>query len=389
MLSTWGSAEKTLHAVIDGVRNLRHGDFGLRLARTRDDELGELADLHNEVGDLLRVERTEIYQRELLLDTLLQGAPMAILLVNELDRIAYANAAARRLLSPSRRLVGRTLAEAAAEAPEEMATALRASGDSLVTCALPSPGSGTVEETFRILRREFQLNTQRQLLVVVERITPELRRQEVEVWKKVIRLMSHELNNSVAPISSLLHSARTVAGRPDSGARLDDILSTIEERVRHLSSFLEGYARFARLPRPSREEVSWRGLLDRVAPLYTFRLEGTLPHTPARVDPSQMEQVLINLLKNAVESGSPPDDIAVAVDAVPSGGTVLRVLDRGPGMDEETLQKALLPFYSSKPAGSGLGLALSAEIVTAHGGRMTLRNRPGGGLEVTCWLPPG
>lgn len=390
VLRTWGSASRTLEAVTEGVRGLKHGDFSLRLAETRNDELGELVQLHNEMGDLLRLERSEIYQRELLLDTLLQGAPMAILLVNELDRVAYANLAARRLLAPGRRITGRTLADVAEGAPPEMGRALRAGTDVLFSCPMPGATGGSVEETFRIVTRDFQLNTQRNRLVVLERITPELRRQEVEVWKKVIRLMSHELNNSVAPVSSLLHSARHVASRPEQAHRLDGILATIEERVRHLSTFLEGYARFARLPRPQRAPIPWRTLLDRVAPLYPFRVDGPLPAREALVDASQLEQVLINLLKNAVESGGPAGEIEVGVDETELAGApvhVLRVSDRGAGMDEETLQKALLPFYSSKPAGSGLGLALASEIVSAHGGRITLRNRPDGGLEVACSLP--
>jgi signal transduction histidine kinase len=101
-----------------------------------------------------------------------------------------------------------------------------------------------------------------------------------------------------------------------------------------------------------------------------------------------MQQVLINLLKNAHESGTAPAEVVVSVHAV-HGETALRVADRGRGMEPEVMERALLPFYSSKPSGSGLGLALCKEIVEAHGGRLRLQNRPGGGLEVTCWLPAG
>jgi two-component system, NtrC family, nitrogen regulation sensor histidine kinase NtrY len=100
-----------------------------------------------------------------------------------------------------------------------------------------------------------------------------------------------------------------------------------------------------------------------------------------------MEQVLINLVKNALESGSPPDAIVVSVRPSADGGSILRVVDRGPGMPEDDLRRALIPFYTSKPQGSGLGLPLSCEIVEAHGGSLQLANRPGGGLIVTCRLP--
>ena len=111
-----------------------------------------------------------------------------------------------------------------------------------------------------------------------------------------------------------------------------------------------------------------------------------MPREPAEFDPAQLQQVLINLLKNAHESGSAPDEVRISIDA---GTNVwqLNVLDRGSGMSEEVLRNALLPFYSTKPAGTGLGLTLSREVLEAHGGRITLANREGGGLQVALWLP--
>jgi nitrogen fixation/metabolism regulation signal transduction histidine kinase len=388
----WWPIHRTLEALADGVRSFQENDFSLRLASSRADELGDLVALYNQMGDVLRLERNEIYQRELLLDTLLQGAPMAILLVNSLDRIVYANSAARILFSESRRLSGKAFAELVATAPESVREALEAGGDALF--AWPRPDAE--DETYRLVQRRFQLNTQEQRLVVVERITPELRRQEVEVWKKVIRVLSHELNNSLASVSSLLHSARHVSSHPkqvEAGAepagpqRLDGIFEAIDERVRHLADFLDGYARFARLPRPERRPATWGELLGSVERMFPFRRVGDIPSEPALFDPVQMQQVLINLLKNAAEAGGPPEEIAVAIERAPGGGWFLAVLDRGRGMDDETMKKALLPFYSSKQTGSGLGLPLCNEIMTAHGGSLRLERRAGGGTAVVCVLP--
>lgn len=381
----WKPVRATLRAITDGVRSFQENDFGLRLAVTRQDELTELMELYNRMGDALRVERSDIYQRELLLDTLLQGAPMAILLVNELDRIVYSNAAARALLGGSRRLPGRGLAEVLAPAPAHLRQALESGEDALLTW--PSEAPDSPEETYRVAQRKFYLNTQTQRLIVIERITPELRRQEVEVWKKVIRVMSHELNNSVAPISSLFHSARLAAGRPEQAHRLEDIFGSIEERVNHLRDFLEGYARFARLPAPRKEEVGWRDFLESVRRFYPFELSGEVPDVRGFFDPAQIQQVLINLLKNAAESGSLPEDVSVELAPSSNGGAVLRVLDRGEGMDAETMRNALVPFYSSKRDGSGLGLPLCTEILSAHGGTLRLERRPGGGTVVTCEIP--
>ena len=383
----WRPVRETLRAVTDGVRSFQENDFGVRIRAAREDELGELVGLYNRLGDALRRERNEIYQRELLLDTLLQGAPMAILLLNERQRVSYANAAARRLFGQSQRLAGRAFEEVLASCSEEMRRALVTEEDALVVG--PRADDGGEEETFRLVHRRFRLNTQENRLIVVERMTAELKRQEVEVWKKVIRVMSHELNNSLAPVRSLVHSARFVSERPDSPRKLDAILGSIEERVRHLCDFLEGYARFARLPRPRKETVEWRRFLETTRSFFPFRLAAE----PGRdeqgfFDPAQMQQALINLLKNASESGSPPEDIAVALERGEDNGPwLLQVLDRGKGMDEETMKKALLPFYSSKQAGSGLGLPLCTEILAAHGGSLRLQQRPGGGTAAICVLP--
>src|SRR6266542_6229993 len=382
----WDPVQATLRAVTDGVRSFHEDDFSLRLVAARSDELGDLVGLYNRLGDALRRERNEIYQRELLLDTLLQGAPMAILLVNERQRVSYANAAARRLFGKSKRLAGRALEDLLESCSEPMRRALAAEEDTLVAGARAEDDGE--EETFRVVNRRFQLNTQEHRLIVVERMTAELKRQEVEVWKKVIRVMSHELNNSLAPVRSLVHSARLVSERPDSPRRLDAILGSVEERVRHLCDFLEGYARFARLPRPRKETVEWRRFLETTRSFFPFRLAADPGPEQGWFDPAQMQQALINLLKNAAESGSPPEEIAIALErGGEEGPWLLQVLDRDKGMDEETMKKALLPFYSSKQSGSGLGLPLCTEILAAHGGSLRLQNRPGGGTAAICVLP--
>jgi two-component system, NtrC family, nitrogen regulation sensor histidine kinase NtrY len=375
---------RVLAALGDGVRSFRDADFSLRLTRNRDDEIGELVRLYNEMGDALRAERHDLYQRELLLDTVLQGAPIGILLEDRNGRLVFANRTARDLLGVHGRLEGRLLSELGEKSRPELQDALQAPGDTLFTVG----GEGE-EETYRTVRRPFQVNMRRHVLHVIERLTPELRRHEVEVWKQAIRVMSHELNNSLAPIRSLAHSARQAAARPEHASMLEPILGTIEERASHLAHFLEGYARFARLPRPRPEPVPWSEFLDGVQALAPFRLEGAPPAEPGWFDPAQMQQVLINLLKNAHEAGGDSAEVAVSVHPTPRGETALRVVDRGRGMDAAEMKRALLPFYTSKPAGTGVGLALCKEIIEAHGGRLRLQNRPGGGLMVTCWLAAG
>jgi signal transduction histidine kinase len=217
-------------------------------------------------------------------------------------------------------------------------------------------------------------------------MTRELARQEVETWKKVIRVIAHELNNSLAPISSLAHSGRLTMERPDP-SQLERIFRTIEDRAKHLHSFIDGYARFAKLPRPQPEEIAWPAFLRSLQEATPFTLAADPPTRPGVFDPAQIEQVIINLVKNAKEAGAPADSIEVQVQEHAAGWR-LQVMDRGAGMSEEVLRNALLPFYSTKPSGAGLGLTLCREVIEAHGGRISLANRPGGGLAATLWIPP-
>lgn len=378
----WRPFAAVLRGVADGVRGFQENDFGFRLAAAGDREIDDLVGLYNRMGDVLRGERNEIYQRELLLDSLLQGAPMAILLFNPLDRVAYANAASRRLFARAGRLEGLLRGDLDSPAPA-LRPALLSGADTTVA-AVNAAGE---EETYRLVFRTFHLNAHPHTLAVVEVLTQDVRRQELSAWRKVIRVVSHEVNNSLAPVSSLVHSARVAARRPQHAARLEDILVAIEERVRHLSRFLEGYAALARLPGPRPEKVAWAPFLASVSRAMPFRMEGT-PDPPASVfDPAQIQQVLLNLLKNAAEAGSPEDEIAVSVERAPGGGCLLRVLDRGSGMDGVAMRRAALPLSAAERGGRGLGLPLSAEILAAHGGELVVAPRPGGGTVVTCRLP--
>ncbi len=373
-------ARQALRALHDGVTGFAESDFATRLALPSSDEVGDLVAVFNRMGTVLRDERAELIQRELLLDTLLHGAPMAILLVDQRERIVFANAACRRVFHGVARLNGRLLQDIVGLAPMALQGPLRRLEDSVV-----SWDEEGHEESYRVLVRAFRLNTVPHRLVVVERITHELARQEAATWKKAIRVMTHELNNSLAPVSSLAHSARIAAARSDAADRLPPLLDTIAERVAHVTRFLEGYARFARLPAPRPDMVPLAPFLARVGELFPFALEGDAGGD-AWFDPAQIQQVLINVLKNAEESGTAPDEIRLQVERRDTE-VRLTVLDRGTGMDEETMRKALLPFHSSKKAGAGLGLSLCSEIVEAHRGRLHLARRAGGGMAVSVWLP--
>lgn len=379
----YGGMRDVVVALSDGLLSLSERDYSLKLSIQRRDEIGLLIHRFNALAATLRRERNDVYQRQILLETVLEQTSMIVVICNEAMRIVYANGAARGFFGEGKRPEGQDLRALIECAPAEIRDALDGGQDLLVACDRSGAGE---PETFHITKRYFELSTQKHTVFILRPMTKELARKEVETWKTAIRVISHEVNNSLAPISSLVHSARLMLDKPAHAQRLASALDTIDDRARHLKSFLDGYASFARLPRPNRKPISWRELLGGVEGLYAFKVEGEIPDRPALVDPAQMQQVLINLLKNAAESGSPADEIRISFPRA-ADGTEIVVLDRGKGMTGEVLKNALVPFYSTKKAGTGLGLALCREIVDAHGGRLSLHPRDGGGVAVRCWIP--
>lgn len=400
-------------AVNGTVIGYQDGDYSFSLHWPYKDELAELAEMHNALGNTLRLQRLNLVQRELLLDTMVQNTPVAMLLVADNKTIVFANIAARQLLHHGRQLEGFSLQEILQGLSPAVKEAIEKGGDGLFTVAAHSrrqavtpvpdaadatatepatatnPDDDEGDEVYHLARRSFSLNGKQHTLFLLRHLTTELRRQEVQTWKKVIRVISHELNNSLAPLTSLAHSGQELLRRGDV-TRLPQILETIADRSRHLESFIHGYARFAKLPAPRYTLVCWQDLLSTLRTQIPFQLltagQDTVLLAEARMDRPQIEQALLNLLKNARESGASEDGVSLQVRAIHDGWR-LDVTDNGSGMSDTVMANALVPFYSTKRHGTGLGLALTREIIEAHGGRILLSNRQEGGLQVTLILP--
>src|SRR4051812_25676705 len=241
------------HRILDAIGaallSYRDDDYTVRL--TDVPALRSLIHRFNQLGQRLRQDRNTLYQKELLLETLLEAATFAVVLCDEPGTVLYANGAARELFASGRPLSG----EAFRPILERVAPGVEADGareGALLTVDRPSG-----PEILHVSIRWFDLNTERHTLYIFKSMTREMARQEVEVWKRTIRVVSHEVDNSLAPVSSLVTSAQTILDRPEHLHRLRDVLGAIGERTSHLRRFLEGYARLARLPAPRPGPVEW------------------------------------------------------------------------------------------------------------------------------------
>ena len=271
-------AARLLRALQGAVASYRDGDFSLSIANDRNDELGQLVVVHNELGQTLREQRQHLVQRELLLDTVVQNTPVSLVLTESSGRVAYANLAARKLFNDGKSLGGQAFQSIIAALPAVVREAVASGEDALFT--VPLDGN---DETFHVSQRSFRLQGRAHRLYLFRRMTRELSRQEVATWKRVIRVISHELNNSLAPISSMAHSGAELARRGDT-TRLPQVFASISERTQHLHGFIDGYARFAKLPVPRVEPVAWTEFVATLAEQVTFRLVGALPEDAAWFD---------------------------------------------------------------------------------------------------------
>jgi two-component system nitrogen regulation sensor histidine kinase NtrY len=316
------------------------------------------------------------------LRAMVEATPVALVLFSDTGRIALTNVAARQLLFESQEAEGLNFLSLLERAPEPLRRALLSRGDELFT--LVHAGE---RETFHLAKRHLAIGDAPHTLVAVKPMGAEIARQEIATLKKVIRIISHEINNSLGPVVSLVNSARLVARRPEAPTKLDKIFDTVEDRTKHLQTFLDGYARLARIPEPRPQVSPWAPVLDALRTMFSGLHIGTPPEPAGFFDPGQLQQVLINLVKNAIEAGGPDNEVRVEIERPAEGGSLVLVLDRGAGMPDETLERVTLPFFTTKPSGSGLGLALCREIVDLHHGRLRLQRRQGGGMVASIWLP--
>ena len=374
-----------LQTVSNLLSALREEDFSVRArGARRDDPLGDVMFEVNALSEMLREQRLGALEATALLRTVMEEINLAVFAFDDAQRLRLVNRAGERLLAqPIERLLGRTAGELG------LADCLQ--GEPTRTLQMTFPGSigrwGMRRSSFR------QGGRPHQLLVLAD-LSQALREEERQAWQRLLRVLGHELNNSLAPIKSIAGSLGSLLGKePPPADWKEDMqggLGVITARADALSRFMEAYSRLARLPQPKLGAVEIELLIRRVAGLET-RVPLVLapgPNLMIQADGDQLEQLLINLLRNAADAALETKG-GVKIGWAKTGSQLeIRVEDEGPGLSNTA--NLFVPFFTTKPGGSGIGLALSRQIAEAHGGSLTLENRKQGtGCLARLRLPLG
>jgi nitrogen fixation/metabolism regulation signal transduction histidine kinase len=351
---------------------LREGDFSVRGRSPRpDDALGEVMREVNTLSSTLREQRLDAMEATTLLRTVMREIDVAIFAFDERHRLRLVNRAGERLFAaPTERLLGQTA--------QELHLELCLEGPAVTTMQTVFPGGAGRWGVRRTRVREHGLPLE---LIVISDLTQALSEQELQAWQRLVRVLGHELNNSLTPIKSIAGSLETIVSRdtlPDDWR--DDMrrgLNVISSRADGLSRFVGAYARLARLPRPQLQPLVLAECVNRAVRLetrVTVRIEAG-PDVTIQADPDQIEQVFINLLRNAADASLTTGG-AVTVGWRRDQMLEVWITDEGPGLAGTA--NLFVPFFTTKPGGSGIGLVLSRQIAEGHGGALSLENRTDG-----------
>lgn len=363
------------------AQNLQDGSFNISASQSHIAELSPLYDVLQQMSAHLRQERATLYQRELLLDTIIRNNPAALVLTDDKHTILMSNPVAQQLLNENHKLNGLNLLDLSAAIPV-LQQAFTRQQQGLIHL------QDTQQSIWHLSVSHFYLNQRQHWLYQLKPMTSDIQREEIQSWKKLLRVIGHELNNTLAPLSSLAYSGRKLAQQAEQ-PKLQHIFDTISERCQHLNQFLQAYIAFAKVPKPEPAVINWPRLINQLQDHYEFECDA-LPQQSWQADPVLFNQLLLNLLKNAHETGSAAQDIQLTFQELPQQ-LIIRLIDNGGGMNEEVLQHALMPFYTTKTKGSGIGLTLCRDIIEAHSGHIELANISHNhqitGLQISLFLP--
>ena len=377
---------RPLQTLSNMLAALREDDFSLRARGARSDDALGLALLEaNALGETLRAQRLGAMEATALMRKVMAEIDVAVFTFDGADVLRLVNRAGERLLGqPAQRLLGRS-----AEALGLAVCLHEESGESVRSADLSFPG-GTGR--WEIRRSTFRQGGLPHRLLVLTDVSRTLREEQLQAWQRLVRVLSHEINNSLAPIRSIAGSLRDLARRNprpvDWEEDLQRGLSIVAGRSEALGHFIASYARLTRLPQPRLEALDVGTWVRRITLLETRLPVDVVPGPAVTIsaDGEQLDQLLINLVRNAVDASlQTGGGVSVRWERV-DGQLELRVIDEGPGIGDTA--NLFVPFFTTKAQGSGIGLALSRQIAEAHGGTLSLENRRRArGCEARLRLP--
>ena len=372
-----------LRTLANLLEAMREGDYSIRARGVKsDDAMGEVMQQVNAMSATLRAQRLGALEATTLLRKVMEEINVAVFAFDGDQKLRLVNRAGERLLSePSERLLG--------AAAESLGLESYLEGETQQTVQHHFP-SGTAR--WGISRSTFREGGLPHQLLVVTDLTRPLREEELKAWQRLVRVLGHELNNSLAPIKSIAGSLENLLAREPRAADWEEDmrrgLAVIASRSEALSRFMGAYARLAKLPPPTLAPVGINDLVRRVVGLET-RIPPVLapgPEMTIQADADQIEQLLINVIRNAADASLETGGAVRVGWNRQNGHLVVWVRDEGPGLPNTA--NLFVPFFTTKPAGSGIGLVLSRQIAEAHGGTLTLQNaQEGPGCEARLILP--
>ncbi len=367
---------RPLQTMANLLTALREGDFSTRArGANRDEPLGDVMSEINLLGGVLQEQRLGALEATALLRTVMEEIDVAIFAFDGNETLRLVNRAGQELLAqPAERILGREAKDL------DMSDCLAGEPTRVLNRTFPG-GAGR----WGMRRTMFREGGLPHSLVVIADLSQPLREEELKAWQRLVRVIGHELNNSLAPIKSIAGSLGAMLRRDKRADDWEDDmrggLEIIESRAEGLNRFMQSYARLAKLPPPTKLPVQLGPLLRRVASLETRTNVEIVPGPDLvlNADAAQLEQVFINLIKNAVEArpeagqpGEPTCCVRAGWRELP-GAIEVFVEDDGPGLANS--QNLFVPFFTTKPSGSGIGLVLCRQIAENHGGSLTLENR--------------
>ncbi len=387
VLSNW-LVERLLRAttmIRESATLLEESDYTTRFRLTGQEEIDRLIDIYNRMVDALRAERIRVREQHHFLQGVLDVSPSGAVILDHDGRVDVVNPAAARLLGPA--VVTGLDATSRTSPLADILAALKHETSAVVTL----PGARRAKAS----RGTFMDRGFPRTFILVEELTGELRQVEKAAYEKLIRMLSHEVNNSVAASNSLLTSCMTYADQlpGESGQDLTSALTVVVNRTSQLGAFMKAFADVVRLPEPRLSPCDVADLLQQLRRLMGAeadrrRIHFVLdlqPMPDVMLDRALMEQALVNVLKNAVEAIGADGTVTLRTGVV-SGRPRVVIEDSGPGLAPEVRAHLFTPFFSTKEAGQGIGLTLVQEILMRHGFDFSLDSGPGGPTAFVIWM---